>query len=158
MNDNGKDTAKARRLNEAFRHLYANFGITSQTEFADALNVQRTGLSAAMNGSKAYLTKNLFMKLCAAFPGVFNLDYLLTGEGELLASSEQQPTPPTAPDYQRELIESLKSRIEDKDREIAYLRSVIDRLHHRLGVSQQWDTTRASFMVSDELQPPAPDK
>ena len=41
-------------------------------------------MSAAMNGKDSYLTKNLFMKVSAAFPGVFNLDYLLTGKGSLL--------------------------------------------------------------------------
>ena len=150
-------TDKKQRLNEVFEYLRAFRGIHTQSDFAIAIRVTRPALSAAMNGNEAYLTKNLFQKICAAFPGVFNLDYLLTGEGELLASSEQQPTNQEQ-DLQRELIESLKARIDDKDREIAYLRSVIDRLHNRLGVSQQWDTTRASFMVSDELQPPAPDK
>lgn len=38
-----------------------------------------------MNGNKSYLSDNTFIKVCAAFPGVFNLDYLLDGKGELLA-------------------------------------------------------------------------
>lgn len=48
-----KDFASANRLKEAYRHLYANFGIDSQIKFAEALRVQRTALSAAMNGNKA---------------------------------------------------------------------------------------------------------
>ena len=87
-----KDFASANRLNEAYRHLYANFGIDSQIKFAEALRVQRTALSAAMNGNKAYLTKNLFIKVCAAFPDTFNLDYLLTGEGSLLLNDKPQQT------------------------------------------------------------------
>ena len=149
---------RQKRLVEVYEYLRSHYGVHTQVDFAAAVGASRAVVSSALNGNPQYLTDKMFQKICAAFPGVFNLDYLLTGEGELLASSEQQPTQPTAPDYQRELIESLKARIDDKDREIAYLRSVIDRLHNRLGVSQQWDTTRASFMVSDELQPPAPDK
>ena len=148
---------RQKRLVEVYEYLRSHYGVHTQVDFAAAVGASRAVVSSALNGNPQYLTDKMFQKICAAFPGVFNLDYLLTGEGELLASSEQQPTN-QEPDLQRELIESLKARIDDKDREIAYLRSVIDRLHNRLGVSQQWDTTRASFMVSDELQPPAPDK
>jgi septal ring factor EnvC (AmiA/AmiB activator) len=42
-----------------------------------------------MNGSKSNLTKNLFMKVCATFSGIFNIDYLLNGEGSLLTTEEQ---------------------------------------------------------------------
>ena len=83
-----KDYERASRLNEVYKHLFAHFGIKSKTNFADVLHVQRTGLSAALNGSKANLTDNLFAKICQAFPGVFNLDYLLTGNGQLLTQEE----------------------------------------------------------------------
>ena len=79
----GKDHEKAQRLNEVYKFLFAHDKVKSQTDFADKLKVQRTGLSAAMNGSKANLTKNLFMKICATFPGIFNIDYLLNGFGTL---------------------------------------------------------------------------
>lgn len=84
-----KDYKKAQRLNEVYKHLFAHDKVKSQTDFADKLKVQRTGLSAAMNGAKANLTKNLFMKICATFPGIFNIDYLLTGVGTLLI--DEQP-------------------------------------------------------------------
>lgn len=84
-----KDTEKAKRLKEVYKHVFAHYEIKSQKDFADFLQIQRTGLSAAMNGAKANLTKNLFTKICAAFPGVFNLDYLWTGKGELLTIEER---------------------------------------------------------------------
>ena len=83
-----KDTERQERLNQVYRHLFAHFNIDSQTKFADALHVQRTALSAAMNGNKAYLTNNLFTKICAAFPGVFNYEYLTKGVGSLLSIKE----------------------------------------------------------------------
>jgi predicted RNase H-like nuclease (RuvC/YqgF family) len=83
-----KDEARQERLNQVYRHLFAHFGITSQIVFAKTLHVQRSALSAAMNGNKAYLTDNLFTKICAAFPNVFNYNYLVKGEGDLLTVEE----------------------------------------------------------------------
>lgn len=84
-----KDYDRAQRLNEVYKHLFAHHGITSQKAMAEHLGMQRTGLSAAMNGSKANLTDSLFKKICASWPGVFVLDYLLTGEGNLLTPEEE---------------------------------------------------------------------
>lgn len=84
-----KDMEKAKRLNEVYKHVFAHYDIKSQKDFADLLHIQRTGLSAAMNGARANLTKNLFIKICAAFPGVFNLDYLWEGKGQLLTIEEE---------------------------------------------------------------------
>lgn len=108
-----KDLEKAKRLNEVYKHLFAHFDVKSQTDFADKLKIQRTGLSAAMNGSKANLTKNLFMKICATYPGVFNLEYLLNGSGDLLTIEEQvkseeieqSSAQPQIPDYVQRLCE-----------------------------------------------------
>lgn len=111
---------RMQRLNEAYKHLYAFHGIASKTALADKLKVQRTGLSAALNGSKANLTDNLFMKICAAFPGVFNLDYLLTGTGTLLAQQkEAEPTPVSpATDNMLELHAQMIRRVDDLRQEL----------------------------------------
>lgn len=82
-----KDYERAKRLNEVYKHLFMHYGIESQTAMADFLKISRTGLSAAFNGNKRNLTDNLFKKICAAFPGLFNLKYLLKGDGELLLTS-----------------------------------------------------------------------
>lgn len=89
MKEVQKDPIRAKRLDEVYKHLFAHFGITSQKHLAEVLKVQRTGLSSAFNGNVANLTDNLFKKICAAFPGVFNLNYLLTGEGDLLTLEEE---------------------------------------------------------------------
>lgn len=83
-----KDPGRKDRLNQVYRHLFAHFGINTQAAFAEAIHVQRTALSAAMNGNEAYLTDNLFTKICAAFPNVFNLEFLKTGVGNLLTMEE----------------------------------------------------------------------
>jgi hypothetical protein len=77
-------------------------------------------MSAAMNGNEKYLTKSLFMKICAAFPGVFNLDYLLTGTGTLLATKEKaEPTPVSpATDNLLELHAQMIRRVDDLRQEL----------------------------------------
>lgn len=81
-------TTKQDRLKEVYAHLRAHHGIHTQLELAEVIHVTRPALSSAMNGNEAYLTKNLFQKICAAFPGVFDLDYLLTGNGSLLSNDK----------------------------------------------------------------------
>ena len=87
-----KDPERAKRLNEVYKHLFAFYDVTSKTGLAKILGIQRTGLAAAFGGNKANLTDSLFKNICKTFPGVFNLDYLLTGEGDLLTIEEDVKT------------------------------------------------------------------
>ncbi len=108
-------TSKQERLKEVYNHLRSYFGIHTQIDFAEAIRITRPALSSAMNGNEAYLTNNLFQKICAAFPGVFDLDYLLTGKGELLTVEEEvrnvdidkkiNPPKPEIPDFVKRLCE-----------------------------------------------------
>jgi hypothetical protein len=79
---------RQKRLIEVYDHLRKYYGIHTKTGFAEALHYGRTSLSAAMNGVESYLTDNLFKNICEAYPCVFNLNYLLTGEGDLLTVAE----------------------------------------------------------------------
>lgn len=165
MREVQKDPIRAKRLDEVYKHLFAHFGITSQKHLAEVLKVQRTGLSSAFNGNVANLTDNLFKKICAAFPGVFNLDYLLTGEGCLLAAKEdvkstelenakrQMPTQPSATEIdassimnaalaaQMQTIESLKSEkatlLEAHARELKAKDDLIQSLRDQLAAKDQ---------------------
>lgn len=91
-----------------------------------------------MNGNAAYLTDNLFVKICAAFPGVFNIDYLLTGEGELLLPiplpQGQQVSDVKEIEYTHNLFDLAMQVIKDNEAlhrklqaSIAELRSLIER-------------------------------
>ena len=79
---------RQKRLIEVYEHLRRYYGIHTKTGFAESLHYGRTSLSAAMNGDESYLTDNLFKNICDAYPGTFNLDYLLNGEGDLLTIEE----------------------------------------------------------------------
>lgn len=154
-----KDYKRAERLDKVYKHLFCNYGINSQTAMADYLGVSRTGLSAAFNGNKKNLTDNLFKKICAGFPGVFNLNYLLKGEGELLAST----TPPvqehktvetdvlkeikdttTLFSLAMELIKENEALHRQLKASIAELRSLID-LYGTVPGAKKYETSMESY-------------
>ena len=122
------------RLNEVYRHLYAQEEIETQEDFAAALKMQRSSVSAAINGNVKYLTKNLFQKICATYQGVFNLDYLLTGEGSLLLHpSSPTPSPTTlANDNLLELHAQMIRRVDDLRQELHQELLVIRQLNDEL--------------------------
>ena len=80
---------RQKRLIEVYEHLRRYFGIHTKTGFAEALQYGRTSMSAAMNGDEKYLTDSLFKNICDTYKGVFDLNYLLTGEGKLLTIEEE---------------------------------------------------------------------
>lgn len=97
--------SRKERLVEVYDHLRSHFGIHTKTQFASVLKLTQPALSSAINGNESYLTDNLFKRICAAFQGVFNLDYLLTGEGELLSTSNASQQQSTQNDNHAQAIE-----------------------------------------------------
>ena len=79
---------RQKRLIEVYEHLRRYYGIHTKTGFAEALKYGRTSMSAAMNGDEKYLTDSLFKNICEAYKGVFDLNYLLTGNGQLITHEE----------------------------------------------------------------------
>jgi hypothetical protein len=79
---------RQKRLIEVYEHLRRYYGIHTKTGFAEALHYGRTSMSAAMNGDEKYLTDSLFKNICEAYKGVFDLNYLLTGNGQLITHEE----------------------------------------------------------------------
>ena len=104
---------RQKRLNEVYEHLRENFRIHTKSGFADAIHYGRTSLSSALNGNEAYLTDSLFKNICEAYPGTFNLHYLLTGEGELLQQKESVPEPDTHADNMLELYARMIRGVDD---------------------------------------------
>ena len=145
---------KHERLKEAYDYLRYQHGIHTQMEMANALQITRSSFSAAMNGNEKYLTKSLFMKICAAFPGVFNLDYLLTGTGTLLAQQkEAEPTTVSpATDNILELHAQMIRRVDDLrqelHQELLAIRELKDEL--RATLSELKSTTTHDYGIAAE--------
>jgi hypothetical protein len=157
-------TSKQERLKEVYNHLRSHFGIHTQIDFAEAIHITRPALSSAMNGNEAYLTKNLFQKICASYPGVFNLEYLLTGKGSLLTIGEEvhnkeneklyNPQPIDQSSLvnallaaKDETIESLKRELAAKDETIALQRSRIADLERQTSTSTLSDLSSYPFAI-----------
>ena len=116
---------RQKRLIEVYEHLRRYFGIHTKTGFAEALHYGRTSLSAAMNGDVSYLTDNLFKNICDAYPGVFDLNYLLTGEGSLLTTEEEVHNEDHEKLYNHQSIDQsslINAALAAKDETIAALR------------------------------------
>ena len=134
--------ARKDRLNEVYEHLRNHFGIHTKTQFAAVLKITQPALSSAMNGNDAYLTDNLFKRICAAYQGVFNLDYLLTGNGQLLTIQEEvkseqikkESNPQQPSSYADKLIASLEKQVKDKDDQLADKDCIIKLLEQKIEV------------------------
>ena len=133
---------KQERLREVYEHLRQHFGVHTQIDFAKALGLTRPAISSAMNGNEAYLTDNLFKRICAAYQGVFNLDYLLTGNGQLLTIQEEvkseqiekESNPQQPSSYIDKLIASLEKQVKDKDDQLADKDRIINLLEQKIEV------------------------
>jgi regulator of replication initiation timing len=75
-------------LNEVYEHLRNHYGIHTQGGFADAIGYSRPVISSALNGNDENVSDKMMRTINNSFPGVFNIDYLLKCEGELLAVEE----------------------------------------------------------------------
>ena len=147
---------RADRLKEVYEYVRTQFPIHTQSDFAEWLKYNRAYISSAMHGNEKNLTDKLFTNICEAFPGVFNLDYLLTGKGDLLTAEEdakstelgQMPTQSSVGEIdissimnatiaaQMQTIESLKSEkatlLEAHARELKVKNDLIQSLRDRL--------------------------
>ena len=162
---------RQKRLIEVYEHLRKYYGIHTKTGFAEALHYGRTSMSAAMNGDEKYLTDSLFKNICEAYKGVFDLNYLLTGEGSLLTIEEEvhneeyeklyNPQPIDQSSLvnallasKDETIDSLKSRIADIQRTIADKEEIIKardarilELERRIAQSNADDLSKYHFPI-----------
>ena len=106
---------RADRLKEVYEYVRKRFPIHTQYDFAECLKYNRAYISSAMHGNEKNLTDKLFTNICEAFPGVFDLNYLLTGEGQLLTIEEEvksedieklcNPQQSAIPDYVQRLFD-----------------------------------------------------
>lgn len=153
---------RQKRLIEVYEHLRRYFGIHTKTGFAEAIQYGRTSMSAAMNGDEKYLTDSLFKNICAAFPGVFNLDYLLTGKGDLLTVEEDARNEAIKETFgmidqssmmnaliaaKDETIASLHRELDAKNETIALQRSRIADLERQLAAARMSDIDNYPFTI-----------
>ena len=79
---------RVKRINEAFNYLRNKGLIRTQKDLANLMHAAESNISKALKGDEAILTDRFLRRLSAAFGGVFNQEWLLTGEGEMLISGD----------------------------------------------------------------------
>lgn len=127
------------RLNEVYEYVRSHYPVHTKNDFADKIKYHRTYISSAMHGNNRYLTDKLFINICEAFPDTFNLDYLLTGNGQLLNVQEEtksehieKETNQQQPQYADKLIALLEKQIKDKDSQLADKDRIIKLLEQKI--------------------------
>ena len=84
------------RFKKAYDYLVFEKLISNQQDLASKMKYSRASISKAINGYEGYLTESFLKNLNESFDNIFNLDWLLTGEGEMLATNNEST--PTNPD------------------------------------------------------------
>ena len=148
---------RADRLKEVYEYVRKRFPIHTQSDFAERLKYNRAYISSAMHGNEKNLTDKLFTNICEAFPNVFNLDYLLTGNGELLAIQEEvkseqiekESNPQQPSSYADKMIASLEKQVKDKDDQLADKDRIIKLLEQKIEVLEAMQHIDSSNPLKD---------
>lgn len=91
------------RFLSAYKYLYERGIIHAQKDLAAALKSSAANVSTMIRtGNEKVLTNNMLVRMANAFPGTFNVDWLLNGEGEMLINHNSQPTGFVANDAPKE--------------------------------------------------------
>lgn len=75
---------REKNINEAVNYLIYKKMISSQEELAKKVGVAKESISRALNGNKSYLTDKFLNKFNETFDNIFNINWLLYGDGEML--------------------------------------------------------------------------
>lgn len=84
---------KKERFNKAYNYLRSEGLIAKQEHLAEKMGATRPNVSLALKGNTKVLTDNFLTRFCRAYPGTFNLEWLLSGEGEMLQKQEPETAP-----------------------------------------------------------------
>lgn len=79
---------KKERINQAFSYLKDNGLVHTQRDLAEKMGATAPNVSSALKGVDNVLTDNFLLRFNNAFGGIFNDNWLLTGEGSMLSASD----------------------------------------------------------------------
>lgn len=124
----------SKRLKEAVGYLNKTGRIINQQELADILGYKRENVSRYINGDP---TQKFVSKFAVVFSDIFNVEYLLNGEGQLLKKSIiAEPVMPVTDsdnlDIQQHLLQQitfLQNQMTLKDNELKEKKQEIIRLY-----------------------------
>lgn len=87
---------KKERLNAAYEHLRHIDAIRTQKDVAEKMSSTSQNVSQALQGNPKVLTDRFLMRFLTAFPDIFSMQWLFTGDGSMLIndSAPAQAQPP----------------------------------------------------------------
>ncbi len=77
---------KLDRFKKTIEYLKSKGIICSQSDIARKMEIYPQPVSKAYNGDERYLTDSFLNRYCSAFGYIFNIEWLLTGNGEMLST------------------------------------------------------------------------
>ena len=136
---------KKERFCMAYEYLRSIGKIHTQEDLAMVMKASRSNVSSALAGRKKVLTDNFIQRFAASFPGMFNLDWLLYGEGEMLKGAESpqesltasmvSDTTPYGETSRDAIIMRLMDKIDEKDAKIEALQNEVAELRAELAMA-----------------------
>lgn len=124
------------RFKQAFQYLKNNGIIHTQRDVSRNMNATPPNVSRAIQGDEKYLTDNFLRRFNIAFGGLFNEEWLIDGEGEMLSSPPipDRDTPNGNDSTVNKLIDELTAQrrmtekaLEQNDRLITLLEKETER-------------------------------
>lgn len=83
---------KKERLNAAYEHLRHIDAIRTQKDVAEKMSSTSQNVSQALQGNPKVLTDRFLMRFLTAFPDIFSMQWLFTGNGTMLIN-DSAPAP-----------------------------------------------------------------
>ena len=80
---------KNNRLAEAIRYLQGKGIVKTQRDVANKMGATPPNVSSALKGVESVLTEKFIRRFNSAFGGIFNDEWLITGEGEMLSGEHK---------------------------------------------------------------------
>lgn len=120
---------RVNRMITAYEYLRSIGRAHKQQDIAEKMNTDKANVSRAMKGDKKYLTDRFLHRFNNAFDNTFNLDWLITGVGEMLNTKEREleieDNIAENGDYNEDMIKRIKEIIELKSKSVRSFSDII---------------------------------
>ena len=130
---------RSERFKKAYEYLRFNGFTQSQKDLADRMQATAPNVSKALKGDSKFITDNFLRRFNEAFGELFNYQWLILGEGNMLKDGNEEEETPVQSETSRFL-----SLLEKKDEQIDRL---LDQ-HDRLVALLEKETERTQLIIS----------
>lgn len=123
---------KQERLQAAYEYLRSRGKVHTQKDVASAMKATRQNVSSALKGKERFLTDSFLRRFNIAFGEPFNIDWLISGEGEMLATPSILPAEKKPEQQEPQGVAEMLKVICQQAEEIGRLKQRIEELTQRL--------------------------